>query len=71
MNQDGIHYSQIYLSKYEQYETHIIHNYMDYGRERPGVGRAVGLRNDVSSRGSLSLRRRGETMVGTPHKFGK
>ena len=32
----------------------------------PGVGGAVGLRNDVSSRGSLSQRRRGETRVGTP-----
>ena len=37
-----------------------------------GGGRgAVGLRNDVSSRGPLGQRRRGETRVGTPSKIWK
>ena len=55
-----------FLSKYKQYGIHIIHN----GWTRGGRG-SVGLRNDVSSRGSLSQRRRGETRVGTPSKIWK
>ena len=73
MHQDGINYSQIHLyqNTSNKYDTHIIHKYVD-GRARGSYvcvcvgGEGVGLRNDVSSRGSLSQRRRGETRVGTP-----
>ena len=67
--QDAINYSQIDLYQNPSNMRPILE--ISLCGRGPAGGGAVGLRNDVSSRGSLSQRRHGKTRVGTPSEIRK